>query len=291
MKNIGFIGLGAMGNPMASNFLKNGYQTYVYDISTKAMDLLEERGAKACASSQELASKSDIIFSSLPNDEIVIQTMAGTNGVIESCRPASCIVDLSSVSPNTSVKMNKLAKTRYISYLDAPVSGGVKGAIAGTLTIMVGGDKKTYDELQTELKCIGKKILYIGESGFGDTIKILNNLLLGCNMAALAEALVLGEKCGLTLSTMNEIFSISSGRSYVQENKIQNFIMKDSYHDGFAVALQYKDLMLALDTARTHKMPMPMTATASQIYEFVNAMDYGREDISVITKALENLTN
>lgn len=222
MKTIGFIGLGAMGNPMAKNFVKNGYNVLVYDVSENAVEALAKEGAKRCDTVAELAESSEVIFASLPNGKIVESIMTGEAGVIASAKKGSCIVDLSSVAPETSVRMYELAKKKEIAYLDAPVSGGVAGAGAGTLTIMVGGDREAFEKISTELYCIGKNVFYIGKTGNGDAMKIVNNLMLGCNMAALAEALTLGEKCGLDLETMNRIVSISSGRSYAQEAKMEN---------------------------------------------------------------------
>lgn len=289
MKTIGFIGLGAMGNPMAKNFVKNGYNVLVYDVSENAVEALAKEGAKRCDTVAELAESSEVIFASLPNGKIVESIMTGEAGVIASAKKGSCIVDLSSVAPETSVRMYELAKKKEIAYLDAPVSGGVAGAGAGTLTIMVGGDREAFEKISTELYCIGKNVFYIGKTGNGDAMKIVNNLMLGCNMAALAEALTLGEKCGLDLETMNRIVSISSGRSYAQEAKMEKFIMPGTFEGGFAVALQHKDLTLALETAKKEKMPLPMTAAASQVYGLAEAMEYGRQDISVVTKMWEDL--
>lgn len=289
MKTIGFIGLGAMGNPMAKNFVKSGYSVLVYDVSESAVEALTREGAKGCSTVAELAESSEVIFASLPNGKIVESIMMGATGVISYAKKGSCIVDLSSVAPETSVRMYELAKKKEINYLDAPVSGGVAGAEAGTLTIMVGGDLAAFEKISPELQCIGKNIFYIGKTGNGDAMKIVNNLMLGCNMAALAEALTLGKKCGLDIETMNRIVSISSGRSYVQEAKMEKFIIPEIFEGGFAVALQNKDLVLALETAKKEKMPLPMAATASQIYGLAEAMEYGRQDISVITKMWENL--
>lgn len=285
-KKIGFIGLGAMGNPMAANLARAGYEVLAYDVSPAAVNRLTEAvpSVKACDCVSSLAAASDIIFASLPNGAIVSSTMLGDTGVIPSCRENTIIVDLSSVAPETSKAMYREAARRHVSYMDAPVSGGVAGAAAGTLTLMAGGDQEAYEAVLPVMECIGKNIFYIGEIGSGDAMKIVNNLLLGCNMAALAEALVLGEKCGLKVETMNRILGISSGRSYASEAKLSKFIMEDAYDGGFAIALQRKDLGLALEAARTEEMPLMMTSMASQIYQMAMAEQYSRQDISALVK-------
>lgn len=283
-KVIGFIGLGAMGKPMAENFLKAGYELNVFDVSALVMEKWKKTSANLCKNVTEVAEESDIIFSSLPNGKIVQSIMEGEEGVLASCKTGSVIVDLSSVAPETSENLCQKAGEKGVCYLDSPVSGGVTGAQKGTLTLMVGGDREAYEAVLPELNCIGKNIFYIGKSGSGDAMKIVNNLLLGCNMAALAEALILGEKCGLDLKTMKEIISISSGRSYVSEAKLENFIMPESYEGGFAISLQHKDLSLALEAGKAVTMPLPMTSMAAQIYELAKAEGLSRKDISALVK-------
>lgn len=289
-KRIGFIGLGAMGNPMASNYINAGYEVSVYDISKQNVEQLKLKSAIACKNPSEVAQKSDIVLCSLPNGAIVQETMTGKNGVFSGCRKGAVVIDLSSVSPVTSIQLSQKANELGISYLDVPVSGGVTGAKAGTLTLMVGGDREVFESVKPELECIGSNIFYIGENGSGDIMKIVNNLMLGANMAALAEAIVLGEKYGLNLETMINIINISSGRSYVSEAKCEKFIMNHKYEGGFAVALQYKDLNLALEAAKEVNMPLLMASTAAQIYELANTQNYGKMDISSLTDMWEKLT-
>lgn len=287
---IGFIGLGAMGKPMACNLLSAGYEVYAFDVAEAAVKEMESKGAKGCASAGELASKAEAIICSLPNAKIVEGVMTGEGGVFERCQKGAVIIDMSSVAPNSTKAMAKKAAAYGVRYIDAPVSGGVSGATAGTLTIMVGADDETFNLVKPVFDVLGKNIYHIGEAGGGDAIKMVNNLLLGCNMAALAEALTLGVKCGLSVETMKEVISVSSGRSYAMDAKLEKFIMADAFNGGFAVDLQYKDLGLAMEASRDEKVPLPMTAAAMQVYEAARAKGQGREDMSSIVKVWEDLT-
>lgn len=287
---IGFIGLGAMGRPMATNLLTAGYEVHAFDVVEAAVKEMEGKGAIGHPSAGEMAGHVDVIICSLPNAKIVEGTMCGKNGVFENCKEGTVIIDMSSVAPNTTKAMAKKAAEKGIHYIDAPVSGGVSGAAAGTLTIMVGADDETFNKVKPIFDVLGKNIYHVGEAGGGDAIKMVNNLLLGCNMAALAEALTLGVKCGLSVETMKEVISVSSGRSYALDAKLEKFIMAGQFNGGFAVDLQYKDLGLALEASRDEKVPLPMTAAAVQVYEMARAKGQGREDMSSVVKVWEDLT-
>ena len=287
---IGFIGLGAMGRPMASNLLSAGYEVHAFDVVEAAVKELEAKGAVGHGAASELAGQVDVIICSLPNAKIVEGVMCGENGVLDRCKQNAIIIDMSSVVPNSTREMAKKAAAKGVHYIDAPVSGGVSGAAAGTLTIMVGADDETFAKVKPIFDVLGKNIYHVGEVGGGDAIKMVNNLLLGCNMAALAEALALGVKCGLSVETMKQVISVSSGRSYALDAKLEKFIMAGQFAGGFAVDLQYKDLGLALEASRDERVPLPMTAAASQVYEMARAKGQGREDMSSVVKVWEDLT-
>lgn len=290
-EKIGFIGLGAMGKPMAVNLLKEDYQVFVFDVNEKTVDSAIRMGATGCSSGAAVAAVADIIITSLPNASIVETVMVGPEGIFEQCQEGTIIIDMSSVSPSSTLKMAALAKPLGIDYVDAPVSGGTKGAEAGTLTIMVGADDAVFEKIKPILEVIGSDIYHVGATGTGDAVKIVNNLMLGCNMATLAEALILGVKCGLKVETMQQIISKSSGRSYVMDAKLEKFIMKDNFEGGFAIDLQHKDLGLALEAGKENHIPLPMTALATQIFESGKASGLGREDMSAIIKVWEKITN
>ena len=286
---IGFIGVGNMGKPMARNLLKAGYSVSVYDLMEANVNELAAEGAIPCKTNLELAASVDVVFASLPNAAIVASVMAGPSGVISACKPGATIIDMSSVSPSSTRKMAKLATDKGVNYVDAPVSGGTAGAAAGTLTIMVGADDAVFDKIKPILEVIGKNIYHVGGTGLGDAIKIVNNLLLGCNMVSLAEALVLGAKCGLKPETMRDIISVSSGNSYALGAKLEKFIMAGDFSGGFMTDLQYKDLGLALESAKEVAMPLPMTAVATEVFEMARAAGLGREDMSSVIKVWEQL--
>lgn len=286
---VGFIGLGRMGKHMATNVVKAGFETYVNDLVPALVDQLVALGAKHCPTNQALAAEVDVAFTMLPNGAIVESVMCGPEGVLAACKPGTIIVDMSSVAPATTQKMAKIAAEKGVKYIDAPVSGGTAGAEAGTLTIMVGAEDETFAKVEPVLKAIGKRIHHIGGVGMGDAMKIVNNMLLGANMASLAEALVLGAKCGLDPDTMYEIISTSSGNSYALTAKMPKFIMPDAFEPGFAMDVQYKDLTLAQEASRAMHVPIPMSNTCMAVYEQARAMGLGGEDMSAVIKVWEKL--
>lgn len=286
---LGFIGLGVMGSAIAENLLSAGHSLRVFDAFPAARGALAEQGAVACAGAAEAAQGAEIVFLSLPNDKIVGSVLLGDNGVFAAAAEGTVIVDFSSIAPDAAQRFAGEAASRRVLYVDAPVSGGQSGAKSGTLTIMMGCTQKTFEKIRPVLETIGKKLFCLGAPGHGAAIKMINNLLLGCNMAAMAEALVLGAKYGLSAQTMSDIIGVSSGRSYALEAKLTPFIMRDAFDGGFAVDLQRKDLGLALDAARAAEMPLPMTAAAVQIYDAARAKGLSRKDISSLVKVWEEL--
>lgn len=286
---IGFIGVGAMGRPMAENLLQAGYEVAVFDLSRENVQKMTAKGAIGCADHTEVAALADVVITSLPNAQIVESVMCGEKGVLAACRPETVVIDMSSVAPGSTKKMAAYAGERGVHYIDAPVSGGTKGAKAGTLTIMVGAPDAVFLKVKPVLEVIGKKIYHVGDVGMGDAMKVVNNLLLGCNMAALAEALVLGVKCGLKPEVMRDILSVSSGNSYALQAKMDSFILERHFEGGFAMNLQYKDLNLALETGRENQVPLPQTALAANLYEMGRAAGYGGEDMSGIIRLYEQM--
>lgn len=282
MQKVGFIGLGAMGRPMASNVLKAGYELTVFDVVKTAVEQMAEQGAKTAATPCEVAERCDVVLISLPNAKIVEAVMTGEDGLLAGAHKGQIFIDLSSVTPEHTRRMAKLAESKGVEYMDAPISGGVAGATSGTLTIMVGGSERALAQSQAILQVIGKKIFHAGSVGAGDAVKLVNNLLLGINMAAVAEAMTLGVKAGLDPKVLLEIISVSSGRSYALEAKVPGFILKGNFEPGFAVDLQYKDLEMAVQTGKELGMPLLLTNVAQQVYETAKAKGLGRKDISSI---------
>lgn len=287
--NIGFIGIGAMGRPMAVNLLKAGFHLTVYDLNQEAVQQLVEMGACSAATPKELAAGADVVITMLPNFGVVQSVLGGADGVLAGIRESAVIIDMSTVAPNQTRRMAALAKEKGVSYLDAPVSGGVGGAAKGALTIMVGGPAAVIDQVMGIFNVLGKKVYRVGDVGAGDAIKLVNNLLLGVNMAAVAEAMVVGVKAGLDPQVLLEIISSSSGNSYALETKMPNFIMKGNFEPGFAINLQFKDLELATQTGKDLGVPLFLTNLTQQIFEQARAVGLGGEDISAVIKVWEKL--
>jgi 2-hydroxymethylglutarate dehydrogenase len=280
-----------MGKNMATNLIKKGYNLKVSDLNKDAVNELKEMGAEEGQNAAEVASGSDIVFTSLPNSQIVEGVVTGKGGILEGAKEGTIYIDLSSITPKTIQNIAKKANVKGVKVLDAPVSGGLAGAQKGTLTIMVGGDEETFNKALPVLSCIGTKVSHVGDIGAGDTMKLVNNLLLGINMVAVSEALALGVKAGLKPEVMYDIISQSSGSSYALTAKYKNFISKGNFTPGFSTDLQYKDLQLAVDTAKDLKMPLLVGNVAQQMYEVARAKGLGTEDISAVIKVYEELGN
>ncbi|UQZ88992.1 NAD(P)-dependent oxidoreductase [Deltaproteobacteria bacterium Smac51] len=286
---VGFIGLGAMGRPMAKRIKAAGFDLAVCDVVAEAVQEMAALGAEARADASDVAKDSDIVCMSLPNSAILKDVVLGEKGVLKTLKSGALVIDLSSVEPQVSRQLAEAVRTRGAAMIDAPVSGGVSGAESGALTIMVGGAAEDLARAEVVLKHLGKKISHVGGNGSGQAIKLVNNLLLGANMAAAAEALTLGRKLGLSPETMLEIISQSSGQSYALTAKAEKFIFKGNFAPGFAVDLQYKDLELAVSTAKSLAVPLPMGNMAQQLFEVARAEGRGREDISSVIKFYEEM--
>ncbi|KZL91036.1 NAD(P)-dependent oxidoreductase [Clostridium magnum] len=288
---IGFIGLGVMGRNMANNILKSGHELKVYNRSTKIVKEFEKKGALIGKNPAEVAEECNIIMTSLPNSEIVKNVILGENGVLQGAKAGTVIIDLSSITPKAIKEIAEESEKKGVEVVDAPVSGGSVGAEKGTLTIMAGCKKEVFDKVMSILKCIGEKIYHVGNVGAGDTVKLVNNLLLGANMVAVCEALTLGTKAGLDPEILYEVMSKSSGNSYALTSKYKKFIHERNFDPGFMVDLQYKDLQLAVDTARDLQLPLFMGNLTQQMYEMARSEGLGKEDISSIIKIYEKWLN
>jgi 2-hydroxymethylglutarate dehydrogenase len=289
MRKVGFIGLGAMGRPMAANLLQAGYSLTVYDVVESAVAELTAKGATSGLTPRQVAEAAEVIITMLPNNAIVEAVLSGDDGLLAGSRPGQTIVDMSSVTPGHTKKMAALAEGKGVEYIDAPVSGGVAGAVSGNLTIMAGGKPEVLENCREILAVLGKKIYHVGPVGSGDTVKLVNNLLLGINMAAVAEAMTLGVKAGLDPQIMYEVIAASSGRSYALEAKVPGFVLKGNFEPGFAVDLQYKDLEMASQTGKELGLPLLLTNVAGQVYETARAKGLGRKDISAVVTMQEEL--
>src|SRR5680860_384687 len=231
-----------MGKPMAKNIIGAGYPLFVYDVNEVAVQELVTEGAKRVQSPRELAQVVDVVITMLPNGAIVEQVLLGEQGIFAGAKPGFTIIDMSSVAPTFTQKMAKLAFEQKIDYIDAPVSGGVKGATEGTLTIMVGGEKELVQRYQSLLEVMGKKIYHVGKVGSGDAVKIVNTLLLGVNMAAAAEAFVLGTKLGLDPKSCWKLLALVRGTATRWQQKCLTSYLKVNLRQDLQLTSNIKTL-------------------------------------------------
>lgn len=290
---IGFIGIGVMGRPMTLNLLKAEHQVTIYARHAEKPGVQEvlNAGAKLAPSPRAVAMASDIVITMLPNSPQVEEVVAGPQGILEGARKGLIIIDMSTIAPAVSRKLAQEAAARGAHMLDAPVSGGSQGAVNGTLTIMVGGEREIFEQVRPVLEAMGKKenIVHVGPNGSGQVIKLVNNMLVGAIAAAIAESFVLGVKAGADVDTMAKIIGASAGASWQLANQFPLRAFNGSFQPGFMTDLLHKDLGLALDLAAENSTPVAMTALSRQMYEMARAAGYGREDYTSLLKVLEQM--
>ncbi|TMF42818.1 MAG: NAD(P)-dependent oxidoreductase, partial [Chloroflexi bacterium] len=248
-------------------------------------------GAKLAPSPRAVAMASDIVITMLPNSPEVEEVVTGPHGILEGARKGLIIIDMSTIAPAVSRKLAQTTSTREVHFLDAPVSGGSQGAVNGTLTIMVGGEREIFEQVRPVLEAMGKKenIFHVGPNGAGEVVKIVNNILCGAIAASIAESFVLGVKAGADADTMAKVIGVSSGASWQLSNQFPLRAFNGSFQPGFMTDLLHKDLGLALDLAAENTTPAAMTALTRQMYEMARAEGYGREDYTSLLKVLEQM--
>jgi 2-hydroxy-3-oxopropionate reductase len=287
-KRVGFIGLGIMGRPMAKNVLAKGFPLSVYNRSKAAVEELAGLGAHPCRSSREVAERSDVVLTCLPDSPDVEQVILGSEGVLEGARPGSIIADMSTIAPQVSIRIAAEAAKRGVQMLDAPVSGGDKAAIAGTLSIMVGGDKAAFDACLDIFEAMGKKIVHVGQIGAGGYTKLANQIMVALQLEAMAEGLVLGAKAGVDPALMVEAIGAGLARCGVLEVRAPA-VLEGNFNPGFMVRLHLKDLRLALEAGHALGVPLPVTAVVREMYHALQVAGKGDRDHSAIVLLLEEL--
>ncbi len=285
-KHVGFIGLGNMGAPMASRLIDAGYRLTVYDVRKASVDALVAKGASAAASSAAVASAVDTVLLSLPDPAIVRQVTLGADGVIAGTR-VKTVLDLSTTGARAAQEIAAALAAKGIIGVDSPVSGGVTGAVKGTLAVMVACPQALFAELEPMLKHIGN-VFFIGERpGMGQTMKLANNLLSATSMAATSEAIAFGVKAGLDAATMVDVINAGSGRTTASEAKFPKSILTRTFDFGFTTGLMYKDVKLCLEEAGAANVPMPV-ATAVRDQWRRTAESIGPEkDFTTIAQLVE----
>ena len=284
---IGFIGLGIMGRPMARNLLKAGYPLVVHSRSRGPVDEIARAGAKVGSSPRDVAAQSDVLITMLPNSPDVELVALGRDGIIEGARPGLLFVDMSTISPIVSKKVGEALAAKSVKMLDAPVSGGEKGAVDGALSIMVGGDKAVFDEVLPIFQAMGKTITLLGPLGFGGFTKLANQIIVAVNLTALAEALTLAKKAGLDRELTLTALAGGLAGSKCLDQKKPNYLA-DAYNPGFKIDLHFKDLGLIMESARALGVPLPTTAVVQELFSALRVRGRGGLDHSGVITLLED---
>ncbi len=288
MKKIGFIGLGIMGKPMAKNLLKAGYPLTVYDLRPEPVQELVAAGAVAGRSPKEVASRSELTITMLPDSPNVEDAVLGADGLIEGAVPETIYIDMSSIAPRVSREVSARLAEKGVAMLDAPVSGGEPKAVDGTLAIMVGGPQALFDEVREILGVMGKSITRVGDIGSGNVAKLANQIIVAVNIAAASEALVLAAKAGVNPETVFKAIRGGLAGSTVLEAKVP-MMLAGNFKPGFRIELHIKDLMNALYTADDFRMPIPLARQALEIMEDLRTDGKAGDDHSGMVQHYEKI--
>jgi 2-hydroxy-3-oxopropionate reductase len=288
MKKIGFIGLGIMGKPMALNLLKAGYELTVYDILAERMEELVAAGAHRGSSGKDVAARSEVVITMLPNSPHVREAVLGPGGVLEGAQPGTILVDMSSIAPLASQEIAAKAQAKGVAMLDAPVSGGEPKAVAGTLAIMVGGPQETFDQVKDLLAAMGSSVTRVGEIGSGNVTKLANQIIVALNIAAMSEAMVLATKSGVNPEKVFHAIRGGLAGSAVLDAKTP-MVLKGNFTPGFRIELHIKDLANALDTAHELGVPVPLSSVAMEIMQALKADGKADNDHSGLVQFYEQL--
>jgi 2-hydroxy-3-oxopropionate reductase len=290
MAELGFIGLGIMGKPMASHLVKAGHTVHACDLADESVKHLCSLGGKACSCCKEVAQKSDIIFIMVPDTPDVEAVLFGAEGVAEGLKPGSIVVDMSSISPIATKEFAKKLAAMGVEMLDAPVSGGQVGAENATLSIMVGGPVDVFNQIKPYFERMGKNIVHIGDHGDGQTCKVANQIVVALTIEAVGEALLFASKAGADPAKVRAALLGGFAQSRILELHGERMI-KHTFNPGFRIRLHQKDLNLALESARSLGLSLPNTSLAQELFNAVAAQGGSDLDHSAMVLALEKLAN
>jgi 2-hydroxy-3-oxopropionate reductase len=290
MANLGFIGLGIMGKPMAGHLLEAGNTVHVYDVVAASIKEVAGKGGVACQSSKEVAQKSDIIFMMVPDTPDVEAALFGKDGVAEGVKSGSIVVDMSSISPIATKEFAKKLAAMGVKMLDGPVSGGQVGAENATLSIMVGGEPKVFEQIKPYFELMGKNIVHIGGNGDGQTCKVANQIVVAETIMAISEALLFASKAGADPQKVREALLGGFAQSRILDLHGKRMIER-TFAPGFRIRHQQKDLNNALQGARSLGMSLPGAAIAQELFNAVSAQGDIDLDHSALVLALEKMAN
>jgi 2-hydroxy-3-oxopropionate reductase len=290
MTKIGFIGLGIMGKPMSKNLIKAGYQLIVSDFNKDAVRELESLGAEVAATPKEIAEKSDIVITMLPNSPNVKQVALGENGLIEGAHEGLVYIDMSSIAPAASQEVYKVLVEKGVDMLDAPVSGGEPKAIDGTISVMVGGKKEVFEKVKSVLEAMAGSVVLVGEIGAGNVTKLANQVIVALNIAAVSEAFVLSQKAGVNPEAVFEAIRGGLAGSTVLEAKAP-MMLDRNFNPGFRINLHIKDLSNAMEAGHEVGAPLPLTAAVLEMMYGLKVDGHEFDDHSSLLKYYEKLAN
>lgn len=287
---IGFIGLGIMGHPMATNLIRAGYDLVAHNRSREPVEDLAAKGATPAFSPREVAEKSDVVTLCLPDSPDVQQVVAGPDGVLEGTSEGDIIIDMSTISPVVAVELAEQAAEQGVQMLDAPISGGDVGARKGTLSIMVGGDAQAVERVMPILEVLGSTITHVGPSGAGQTVKACNQIVVAGTLSVVAEALVLGAKAGVDPAKIVDAISGGAARCWALDIRAPNVIRR-IFDPGFRSELHYKDLNIVMDAADAFQVPLPVTSEVHELYKTMLVKGRGELDHSAVITVIEELAD
>ena len=293
-QRIGFVGLGAMGKPMATRLMRAGYEVIISAHRNRVVvDELVQQGARLVDHSSAMATQTDVVITMLPDAPQVEEVCLGTHGLTNGKESGSAltVIDMSTISPLATRAIADRLQEAGIAMLDAPVSGGPWRAETGELTIMVGGDEELLELHRAILSVLGTTIVHVGPSGHGEIVKMANNMIAGMLMPVLSEALTLGVKAGVDLATLHKVICMSSGRNYMLEQWLPKTLFREQFEDGFALELLRKDLGIALEMGRELDVPLHEAGLAYQLFTQAKGLGYGREDFSAVSKIYQQAAN
>jgi len=285
---IGFIGLGIMGLPMAKNLMRAGFSLVVHNRSRRPVDELVSLGAEGATSGREVAQRSDVVITMLPDSPDVREVILGKGGVLEGVRSSMTVIDMSTISPKVTKEVAEALAAKGVEMLDAPVSGGQKGAIEGTLSIMVGGKKEVFERCMPIFKAMGRVIVHVGDHGAGETVKLCNQVICALNIVSMCEGIALCKRTGVDVAKMIEVVSGGLGASNIISNLAPK-ILKGDMEPGFKLRLQQKDIRLALQLAEELKLPLPASGLTHQIFRIAEAKGLGDKGTQALIKAYDLL--
>jgi 3-hydroxyisobutyrate dehydrogenase-like beta-hydroxyacid dehydrogenase len=288
MQTVGFVGLGNMGRRMSSRLLERGYRVVGYDLRPDALPPLVVKGLTEAKSPREVAEAAETVMTSLPSPRAVREVALGREGLIHAGRPGTLMIEMSTCGPAVIEEIDAAFRARGLRLLDSPVSGGVRGADEGALTVMVAGDAAAFEASRPLLEVIGRNIVYLGaKPGLGQALKLINNLLSATAIVATSEALVMGVKAGLDPDKVLEVVNASTGRSGASLDKFPRHVLTRSFDFGSPIEIMYKDVSLAVEMAEHLGVPAFVGAIVKQMWGYAMSRGRAKDDLSTIIRSVE----